>query len=450
MIRSMSAVLVAATCAAACGMSRPEAQDGIERLTAGDTLIVRNHAPLGAWGDTMTVATDLVIGAIDGAPELLFGNIISLAARRDGSILVLDQQARQLREFDANGRYVRTMGRPGSGPGELQMPMAVRVDPHDRAYILEANRRVTIFDKDGSLAGTWQVESMRVSYDLPIDTAGNVYVMVQLRPPVASAEAAGPRPPPRLAYVRYTADGVAGDTLPPDGWVYEPSDKRRITIASGYDSKENFVPLGMTQIHPTGAIVTGNPTSYAIDMYMPAAGGPMRIGAEQAQPSVLRLERVTEPAPITAGEAAEWQAYIRALMERETAQRATVRMPPGVSLPPVREPYFPDQPVKPFYRWVSLGADGRVWVWRHATAVYHPPEMPPAPGALPVPNWHEPNVQDVFEPDGTFLGTVVVPHGYVIRHRFGDQVWGTMRDDLDVQYVFRARLVPRRQPAAPS
>jgi hypothetical protein len=60
----------------------------------------------------------------------------------------------------------------------------------------------------------------------------------------------------------------------------------------------------------------------------------------------------------------------------------------------------------------------------------------------PLLTWREPWTYDVFEPDGTFLGSAVVPELFnpvVIR---GEQLWGTRTDEEGVQRVLRLRVVP--------
>ena len=62
---------------------------------------------------------DLQFGSVDGAdPNLTFG-AIRVQAASDGTIYVLDQQAAEVRVFDSDGRYLRTIVLRGEGPGEI-------------------------------------------------------------------------------------------------------------------------------------------------------------------------------------------------------------------------------------------------------------------------------------------------------------------------------------------
>lgn len=62
------------------------------------------------------------IGELNGRPATTFGEIESVAVDSDGRIYVLDQMAREIRVFDAEGRHVQTVGRKGGGPGEYLEP----------------------------------------------------------------------------------------------------------------------------------------------------------------------------------------------------------------------------------------------------------------------------------------------------------------------------------------
>ncbi len=65
---------------------------------------------------------DLQIGSLDGANDV-FTRVEALLPRADGSVVVLEPTAGGALEFDEEGRFVRQMGRIGSGPAEFQFPL---------------------------------------------------------------------------------------------------------------------------------------------------------------------------------------------------------------------------------------------------------------------------------------------------------------------------------------
>jgi hypothetical protein len=54
-------------------------------------------------------------------------------------------------KFDPQGRLLRTFGRQGAGPGELQWPFHPVFDDHDRLYITDYMRKFVVFDSDGNV-----------------------------------------------------------------------------------------------------------------------------------------------------------------------------------------------------------------------------------------------------------------------------------------------------------
>jgi DNA-binding beta-propeller fold protein YncE len=67
------------------------------------------------------------IGSADGPLEAVFGRVPDLATDPDGNVYVLDESADRVRVFTASGRYLRTFGRRGRNPGELNRPLRIDV-----------------------------------------------------------------------------------------------------------------------------------------------------------------------------------------------------------------------------------------------------------------------------------------------------------------------------------
>src|SRR5690606_13673813 len=59
------------------------------------------------------------IGSAMGDPNEQFGLIAAVDVDEQGNIYVLDAQARHVKVFDSEGQFVRQLGAPGAGPGEL-------------------------------------------------------------------------------------------------------------------------------------------------------------------------------------------------------------------------------------------------------------------------------------------------------------------------------------------
>ncbi|UCC74408.1 MAG: hypothetical protein JSV86_07585, partial [Gemmatimonadota bacterium] len=91
------------------------------------------------------------------------------------------------------------------------------------------------------------------------------------------------------------------------------------------------------------------------------------------------------------------------------------------------------------YSYFRVGDRGRIWVRRHTLARKDDLVEPPSEESNEPPpiSWVEPDVYDVFEPDGTYLGEVRFPwrtSPLVVR---GDTAWGVRRGEFDEQYIVR-------------
>lgn len=76
----------------------------------------------------------------------------NLAVDSQNRLYVSDFAAFCVKEYDADGKYLRTFGRPGDRPGEFSRPKGVAVDREGRVYVVDAAAQVIqIFDAEGRL-----------------------------------------------------------------------------------------------------------------------------------------------------------------------------------------------------------------------------------------------------------------------------------------------------------
>jgi len=62
---------------------------------------------------------ELRIGEMETHPEYLFARISSLAVDNEKNIYVADGMENHIKVFSPEGLNLRTIGRPGQGPGEI-------------------------------------------------------------------------------------------------------------------------------------------------------------------------------------------------------------------------------------------------------------------------------------------------------------------------------------------
>lgn len=76
--------------------------------------------------------------------------ISGFAVTKNGNIFVSDMQLNHLKILDASGKYIKTVGQKGAGPGDLSLPWHL-VYNGKHVYVYEIrNRRYSLFNEDGS------------------------------------------------------------------------------------------------------------------------------------------------------------------------------------------------------------------------------------------------------------------------------------------------------------
>lgn len=105
---------------AACAKTPGTVPSFATRDSAGVKLVVSGVALWdNAPGWTVDSVPFLSIGAEDGADPYLLSSVAGALRRDDGSIVIADGAAGELRVFDSAGKFVMTKGRKGPGPAEF-------------------------------------------------------------------------------------------------------------------------------------------------------------------------------------------------------------------------------------------------------------------------------------------------------------------------------------------
>lgn len=120
----------------------------------------------------------LRIGMLDGPPEYIFGEVTGAIRLADGSVVVADEQAYEVRMYDAEGNHVWTSGQQGEGPGEFGGLRLLRNCPGAETTVFDWHLdRITELDTDGNVAGMRSVGMEGVSpYGDPACTSGGELV----------------------------------------------------------------------------------------------------------------------------------------------------------------------------------------------------------------------------------------------------------------------------------
>ena len=108
---------------------------------------------------TIHVTRELVIGTEDGDFNYLFGTRAPhVSVDSVGRVFVADPTNLRVQVYDANGTYVRTIGRSGEGPGEFAFPYATAV----------AGPFLYVSDTQRSRLSRWSLDGV-LDWDRPVN-----------------------------------------------------------------------------------------------------------------------------------------------------------------------------------------------------------------------------------------------------------------------------------------
>lgn len=381
---------------------------GTELDSAGVHVVHNPEEGTWAEGEAWTFEKDLDLGALEGAPELQFGQVTALDVGTGGEIYVADSQAREIRVFGADGAYLRTLGSAGSGPGELgQSIAAVFAGSDGTVQVVDVmNQRVSTYAADGSSDGSFPLD-MRQGIPVRWAQLPSGQLVAQLRgmqiPGMDAHEAGDP-------LVVFSVEGEVVDTLHhlPRGKMMEMQAGRMPTITL-------FETEPVWALGSDGTLLTAVNTDYRVEVRGPDAA--------------IRhvLTKAFQPRPV---EEADKRAFLRLIRETMEAQAPS----PQVVEMMMNNISFADS--YPAFGNLLAGPRGTVWVQRIITAadLGGDENMEIDPQDLGSPDW------DVFGTDGRFLGTVTLPARFTPMKVVDDALYGVQRDDLDVQHVVRLRL----------
>jgi hypothetical protein len=345
----------------------------------------------GGWSveEAPQLVEELRIGTIDGEESYQFGMIMSLDVDSDGNIYVLDFQSREVKAFDGNGQFLRRMGRPGSGPGELGISTSVFVQGDSVGVMDAGNRRVQWFSPDGVQAGSFSLPTLAMNLqNLPT----NRQLVVQHRNMPGSTLQASLLMTSVL--VRHDRSGEVLDTI-----FTLPSDET-VRIVNG----NTIVPL-LLGATPIWGLAHGN--------LLTARSTEMRVEIRSADGTLARIFTLDSPPVPVSDEHRE-----RLLTTMENAM-GMLRNLPGISVGEVEI-----NPHLPMISSLFEGPRGTIWVASPTVVDGIDPSG---------------TIWQTFDAEGRFLGTLSLGDFQPMRAA-GDRIYGIQADDLGVQYVVRMKI----------
>ena len=269
------------------------------------------------------------------------------------------------------------------------------------------NRRVNLYTSDGSDAGSFPIE---LEKGIPMVWRGTSTGIVasQVRP---LALPNLPATDSMDAIVLYGTDGMVTDT------VFKFPSGGTLNLGGGAPEINLYSPESVWDITVDGRLVYGVNDEYRIRVY----GQQGTLERVVSMPFELKTVGETD------------RRVVMEFLERAWTDAGV----PPQALPQLRQiVHFGE--FFPAFSSVLAGPRGSIWVQHVQPASELSEEeledynLIEESGA---PEW------DVFDGEGRYLGTVTMPPKFAPRLIRGNQIFGVWRDDLDVQYVVRLRII---------
>lgn len=166
-----------------CNQQKTEWKGTIEELDG--VTVVKNPAEPLYGEDAFLLDEEIPIGVAAGKEEYIFSQISGIDVDREGNIYLIDALSAHIRVFDKDGQYLRTIGRKGQGPGEIQMPYYVQITPQNEVLVHDfMAQRMIFYSLEGEFLRQKSTAQTGIFF-LPFRLAsnGNLTVIVGLSPP---------------------------------------------------------------------------------------------------------------------------------------------------------------------------------------------------------------------------------------------------------------------------
>lgn len=178
------AAVLLATLLALTACSPPlEFADWTIPVPEGARIIGLPHVPMEERTDRIELVGDLVVGRSDD-PQQQFYQAFGAAVDGTGNIYVMEYGNQRVQVFDHDGRYLRTLGSAGQGPGELQRPQHITVAGDAVVVVDPENARLNYWSTaDGEYLGAEPLEERSLDvYGLDDGTLVGSHVIFHREP----------------------------------------------------------------------------------------------------------------------------------------------------------------------------------------------------------------------------------------------------------------------------
>jgi len=214
----------------------------------GDVTVVKNPKEPLYKTPVLELKEDLSIGGPEAQGDSALDQVRQFLVDDAGTIYVLDQQAAHVKVFDASGKYLRTIGRKGQGPGELEYPMTMSLNERTGELAVHLQSRGIVFFKtDGTYLRQLSLMGM-LGGRARLDSRGQIYLLEIIMDGENS---------------RYSTKKLA-----PDGSVLATISETPTPTGPGNTTRA-FIPVAFYGIDRDDRFIYGYPETYEIRIYGP-------------------------------------------------------------------------------------------------------------------------------------------------------------------------------------
>jgi len=215
----------------------------------GDVTVIKNPMEPLYKTPVLELTEDLSLGGPEAQGDAALEQVRQFIVDDAGTIYVLELRAAQVKVFDASGRYLRTIGRKGQGPGELEYPMTLSLNQKtDELAVQQQSRGIVFFKTDGTYLRQLSLKGMLGGRGR-LDSRGQIYFLEIIRDNENS---------------RYATKKLA-----PDGSVLATISETPTPSGAGNTIKA-FIPVAFYTVDREDRFIYGFPESYEIQIYGPA------------------------------------------------------------------------------------------------------------------------------------------------------------------------------------
>jgi len=383
------------------GSSERDSPQADQSYTVADSAgipVIWNEASKGAFAEAWRLEPVLTIGAAGGPPESELFLVTGGTVLSDGTVVIMNSGTSEIRFFDSNGRFLRSAGRRGEGPGEINGGRLVGRLPGDSLVVEDVLlRRISIFGSEGQFVRSYVLGSeIRTSIAAGVLADGS---LIHLEVPTERPSESRTGTFRDSVNVRMTdSSGQLVQTLgtfPGQERVHWVEESRRTG---------GPVPFGRAFYRAIAGdrFVLANSDAYSIQVW-DTSGTPLQI---------IRLDRPS----LTVGGA--FDDSVAAVLRRASSEDRRLRDKKMFDLVPPPE-------FAPAFVALFLTHTGQLWV----------EDYPEGNGS--------PRRWQVFGPDGRVTARAETSVGLEVLEIGEDYLLGLVRDSMGVEQVQLNRLVKR-------